>query len=161
MAHSATTINENGICWQYAVARRVVQRSSTLLALESPWMSFTRDALWHNGMSPPRQGAYSQCDDSVRIVDPEAIARAPCWQLIRSPHLSRSNTGHVCCNVQYLCAAVGCHLRRKVVEFAVSHEIHNPKVGGSNPPPATNEIINLGPADQWQALRVCGQCAGF
>ena len=36
MAHSA---NENGICWQYAVARRVVQRSSTLLALESPWMS--------------------------------------------------------------------------------------------------------------------------
>ena len=50
MAHSATTINENGICWQYAVPRRVVQRSSTLLALESPWMSLTRDALWHNGL---------------------------------------------------------------------------------------------------------------
>jgi hypothetical protein len=50
MAHNATTINENGICWQYAVARRVVQRSSTLLALESPWMSLTRDALWHNGL---------------------------------------------------------------------------------------------------------------
>jgi hypothetical protein len=44
MAHNATTINENGICWQYAVARRLVQRSSTLLALESPWMSLTRDA---------------------------------------------------------------------------------------------------------------------
>jgi hypothetical protein len=50
MAHSATTRNENGICWQYAVARRVVQRSSTLLALASPWMSLTRDALWHNGL---------------------------------------------------------------------------------------------------------------
>jgi hypothetical protein len=33
MAHSATTINENGICWQHAV-RGVVQRSSTLLELE-------------------------------------------------------------------------------------------------------------------------------
>jgi len=49
MAPSATTINENGKRWQYAVPRRVVQRSSTLLALESPRMSLTRDALWHNG----------------------------------------------------------------------------------------------------------------
>lgn len=50
MAHSATTINENVVCWQYAVPRRVVQRSSTLLVLESPRMSLTRDALWHNGL---------------------------------------------------------------------------------------------------------------
>jgi hypothetical protein len=50
MAHSATTMNENGIRRQYAVARRVVQRSSTLLVLQSPWMSLTRDALWHNGL---------------------------------------------------------------------------------------------------------------
>ena len=50
MAHSATTINENGKHWQYAVPRRVVQRSSTLLVLESPRMSLTRDALWHNGL---------------------------------------------------------------------------------------------------------------
>jgi hypothetical protein len=50
MAHSATTINENGIGWQYAVPRRVVQRSSALLVLESPWMSLTRDALWHDGL---------------------------------------------------------------------------------------------------------------
>jgi hypothetical protein len=50
MAPSATTINENGKRWQYAVARRVVQRSSALLVLESPWMSLTRDALWHNGL---------------------------------------------------------------------------------------------------------------
>lgn len=50
MAHSATAINENGICWQYAVPRRVVQRSSALLVLESPWMSLTRDARWHNGV---------------------------------------------------------------------------------------------------------------
>ena len=50
MALSATTINENGKHWQYAVPRRVVQRSSTLLVLESPRMSLTRDALWHNGL---------------------------------------------------------------------------------------------------------------
>jgi hypothetical protein len=31
MAKIATTINENGVRWQYAVPRRVVQRSSTLL----------------------------------------------------------------------------------------------------------------------------------
>jgi hypothetical protein len=49
MAPSATTINENGKHW-YAVPRRVVQRSSTLLVLESPRMSLTRDALWHNGL---------------------------------------------------------------------------------------------------------------
>jgi hypothetical protein len=49
MVPSATTINENGKHWQYAVPRRVVQRSSTLLVLESPRMSLTRDALWHNG----------------------------------------------------------------------------------------------------------------
>ena len=45
MAESATTINENGFRWQYAVPSRVVQRSSTLLVLESPRMSLTRDAL--------------------------------------------------------------------------------------------------------------------
>jgi len=50
MAPSATTINENGNRWRYAVPRRVVQRSSALLVLESPRMSLTRDALWHNGL---------------------------------------------------------------------------------------------------------------
>jgi hypothetical protein len=50
MAPGATTINENGKHWQYAVPRRVVQRSSTLLVLESPRMSLARDALWHNGL---------------------------------------------------------------------------------------------------------------
>jgi hypothetical protein len=50
MAPSATTINENGKHWQYAGPRRVVQRSSTLLVFESPRMSLTRDALWHNGL---------------------------------------------------------------------------------------------------------------
>jgi hypothetical protein len=50
MAPSATTMNENGKDWQYAVPRRVVQRSSTLLVLESPRMSLARDALWHNGL---------------------------------------------------------------------------------------------------------------
>jgi len=51
-----------------------------------------------------------------------------------------SNKGHDTVNLQYPCGPVGCHLRRKVVEFAVSHETHNPKVGGSNPPPATNNF---------------------
>ena len=50
MAHSATTIYENGVAWQCAVPRSVVQRSSALLVLESPWMSLTRDAPWHNGL---------------------------------------------------------------------------------------------------------------
>ncbi|MBZ5685681.1 MAG: hypothetical protein LAP86_11660 [Acidobacteriia bacterium] len=50
MAPSATTMNENGKGRQYAVPRRVVQRSSTLLVLESPRMSLARDALWHNGL---------------------------------------------------------------------------------------------------------------
>ena len=50
MSKIAATINENGVRWQYAVPRRVVQRSSTLLVLESPRMSLTRDALWHNGL---------------------------------------------------------------------------------------------------------------
>lgn len=50
MGLSATTMNENGKHWQYAVARSVVQRSSALLVLKSPRMSLTRDALWHNGL---------------------------------------------------------------------------------------------------------------
>jgi hypothetical protein len=49
----------------------------------------------------------------------------------------RSNLGHLILNAQYSCVFVGCHLRRKVFEFAVSHDPHNPKVGGSNPPSAT------------------------
>jgi hypothetical protein len=40
-----------------------------------------------------------------------------------------SNKGHVSVNVQYSCVVVGCHLRRKVFEFAVSHEPHKPKIG--------------------------------
>src|SRR5271170_936579 len=35
-ARSATTINENGNRWRYAVPRRVVQRSSALLVLKKP-----------------------------------------------------------------------------------------------------------------------------
>ena len=50
MTHSVTTIDENRVGEQYAVPRRVIQRSSTLLVLESPRMSLTRDALWHNGL---------------------------------------------------------------------------------------------------------------
>src|SRR4030095_41147 len=51
--------------------------------------------------------------------------------------------GHDTVNLQCSCVFVGCHLRRKVFEFGVSHQSHNPKVGGSNPPPATNPFIVL------------------
>jgi hypothetical protein len=61
----------------------------------------------------------------------------------RSKSLDGSNQGHVSCGVPYSCVFVGCHLRRKIFEFAVSHDPHNPKVGGSNPPPATNSINHL------------------
>ncbi len=39
------------------------------------------------------------------------------------------NKGHDPRSLQCLCGLVGCHLRRKVFEFAVSHETHKPKVG--------------------------------
>jgi hypothetical protein len=39
-----------------------------------------------------------------------------------------SNKGHDTVNLQYSCGPVGCHLRRKVVEFVVSHEAHKPKI---------------------------------
>jgi hypothetical protein len=70
MALSATTINENGKHWQYAVRRRVVQRSSTLLVLESPRMSLTRDALWHNGLWPLRERRAREGDSPYqRVLD--------------------------------------------------------------------------------------------
>lgn len=68
MAHSATTINENGVPWQYAMPRRVVQRSPALLVLESPWMSLTRDALWHNGLQPLRERRAREGDSPYRRV---------------------------------------------------------------------------------------------
>jgi hypothetical protein len=43
--------------------------------------------------------------------------------------IAGSNQGHVALNVLYSCVLVGCHLRRKVFEFAVSHEPHKPRVG--------------------------------
>jgi len=70
MAPSATTIHENGKHWQYAVPRRVVQRSSTLLELESPRMSLARDALWHNGLSPLRERRAREGDSPYqRVLD--------------------------------------------------------------------------------------------
>src|SRR5215469_3371524 len=35
---------------------------------------------------------------------------------------------------------------------------HNPKVGGSNPPPATNGIINLGPLQMGRPFLLCLFC---
>src|SRR5712692_173377 len=81
----------------------------------------------------------------------QAKERGGLRYLFRSPHLSGSHKGHLSCNVQYSCCPVGCHLRRKVVKFAVSHETHNPKVGGSNPPPATKPFIELRASDVFTA----------
>ena len=67
-AHSVTTINESGIREQYALLKRVVQRSSTLLVLESPRMSLTRDPLWHNGLLPLRKGRAREGDSPDRRV---------------------------------------------------------------------------------------------
>src|SRR5258707_3529925 len=66
--------------------------------------------------------------------------------IAESPSISHrgSNKGHDTVILRYSCGPVGCHLRRKVVAFAVSHETHNPKVGGSNPPPATIICNSLG-----------------
>jgi hypothetical protein len=51
-----------------------------------------------------------------------------------------SNKGHDSLNVQYSCVFVGCHLRRKVVEFAVSHETHKPKVSRLHSINTTNRL---------------------
>jgi hypothetical protein len=45
--------------------------------------------------------------------------------------LSGSSKGHDGASLQYSCVFVGCHLRRKVVEFAASHEAVNRRVGAS------------------------------
>ena len=39
-----------------------------------------------------------------------------------------SNLGHDSVSIPYSCGLAGCHLRRKVVAFAVSHETHKPTV---------------------------------
>lgn len=50
-------------------------------------------------------------------------------QLIRlGGQRAGSNKGHTSLNVQYSWVVVGCHLRRKVFEFAISHDPHKPKV---------------------------------
>lgn len=53
---------------------------------------------------------------------------APCAPRLFIPEAYKprvgSNEGHASLNVQYPCVVVGCHLRRKAFEFAVSHEPH-------------------------------------
>jgi hypothetical protein len=56
--------------------------------------------------------------------------------------LSGSNKGYDTVNPQYSCVFVGCHLRRKVVEFAVSHEPHKPEARSSPRPGAQCCRIN-------------------
>jgi hypothetical protein len=60
--------------------------------------------------------------------------------------------GHLSCNLQYSCGLVGCHLRRKVVEFAVSHETHNPEF--CRRPPEVSEF------DKWLGGRHRGSAKG-
>ena len=51
------------------------------------------------------------------------------WFTSKSTTTNGSNQGHHVEHVPYSYMVVGCHLRHKVFEFAVSHETHNPKVG--------------------------------
>ena len=52
----------------------------------------------------------------------------------RSKSLDGSNQGHVSCGVPYSCVFVGCHLRRKIFEFAVSHDPHKRWISGQTLP---------------------------
>ena len=55
--------------------------------------------------------------------------------IYRRSLMGRVKNGSRLLTCGYSCIFAGCHLHRKVVELPVSHETHNPKVGGSNHPP--------------------------
>ena len=65
-------------------------------------------------------------------------------------------------NVKWLNLLGGCNfLAGKYLRFA-GMVIHNPKVGGSIPPPATNGIMDLGEASATgRFLRVANLCTTF
>src|SRR5271156_6684930 len=69
MAPSATTINENGKRWRYAVARRVVQRSSALLVLKKPEDEFDPGrALAQRTVASSREERAREGDSPYRRV---------------------------------------------------------------------------------------------
>src|SRR5260370_28685615 len=73
---------------------------------------------------------------------------------IRNRKLQGSNKGHASFNVQYSCVFVGCHLRRKVFEFAVSHETHKAKVGRvHSTPTAHRPPVSQSSKSQWTEAR--------
>src|SRR5215469_12004700 len=73
MAIRATTINENGL--ERILCRHVWSRGlRPYWCFSSPRMSLTRDALWHNGMSPPRERRAREGDSH--------ISSATCWRRI-------------------------------------------------------------------------------
>ena len=51
--------------------------------------------------------------------------QAACLENEVSVEVFGSNRGHDVVNLQYSCVFVGCHLRRKAVEFTASHEAVN------------------------------------
>jgi len=69
MAPSATTINENGKRWRYAVPRRVVQRSSALLVLKKPEDEFDPGrALAQRTVASSREERAREGDSPYRRV---------------------------------------------------------------------------------------------
>jgi hypothetical protein len=75
---------------------------------------------------------WAELEALVEPHYPKGEAERPAlWQ----GRLFGSDQGHIKGGVQYSCGLVGCHLRRKVVEFAVSHETHNPTMSSQSPPP--------------------------
>ena len=83
-----------------------------------------------HAVSDPNQPApdFWASSESTRICRqlPEDLSNAGFLQ-------SGSNKGHDVVSLQYLCVFMGCHLRRKVVRFAASHEAVNRRVVGSSP----------------------------
>jgi hypothetical protein len=71
MAESATTINENGDRWRYAVPRRVIQRSSVVLARAATWT-----AIWGCSRGAGTRARANRRCTSARKATPIC---ARCW----------------------------------------------------------------------------------
>jgi hypothetical protein len=67
---------------------------------------------------------------------------------------SGSKKGHSLRCLRCSCGPVGCHLRRKVVEFGVSHETHKAKVGRVHSTPTVDRPpVSQSSKSQWTEAR--------
>jgi len=84
-------------------------------------------------MSNRNSGTYSKSAQPRGARVPQTLTTATV--------LSLSNKG----SLAFLTKTLGSHPRLVSCCNSYYPWAHNPKVGGSNPPPATNAIIDLGP----------------